>query len=195
MHKLPNFSQNSWFKIVGIVAVLYFALLSNKENPNSLGNNLKKENLRDGFSEVSKKTQEIYKNVKLAQEFNQRRLTGNEVGYKGVLVIDEFESGSGKIASCNDKVDIEFEIRDVTNKVLQPKTLMQLVIGQNFAPIIEKYVLQMRESSIRILNIPSSYVSKSEILSNIRKQGYSQLVYRIELKKVYKNNQSPYQCL
>ncbi len=193
MKKIFDISQNSWLKIVGIIAVLYFALFSNKENPHSLGHNLNKDEISKGYKEALNKGKKIHSDVFKAQELKKRMMDPSN-STPDILVFDEVESLIGNRVSCNDIVDIAFEIKNINNDIIQPKTNMSLVVGKGSSPIIEEHLLNMRESSIKILNIPFSYQGNSQMLSSIRSQGYKNIIYRFELANIRKNNDHKYNC-
>lgn len=68
MQKLIN---NRFFKIFGIAAILYYGLLHNKTNPESLGNRLSPEKIKSNIGEVSKKSANIMYEIKKAEELKQ----------------------------------------------------------------------------------------------------------------------------
>ncbi len=64
--KIFNLGNHPLVKVVGISAILYFALFANKENPESLGNRLSSEKIKKNVSEVKEKSHFIITNLEMA---------------------------------------------------------------------------------------------------------------------------------
>jgi len=69
--------KNPIFRVCGIIAILYYGLFQNKNNPESLNSRLAPEKIKSNLSEISEKSVYIIHNVGKAQEF-QKSLTTKE---------------------------------------------------------------------------------------------------------------------
>lgn len=108
--------RNPLIKIVGITAILYFALFYDKSNPNSLGNRLNSENLKKNFKEVNEKSSFIAKNLSIANQAKTGQIQLN-AGKKE----DDF-SMENNFASCGDEILASYVIYD-------PKTNLRKIFN------------------------------------------------------------------
>lgn len=185
--KIFNFSQNGFVKFFGIVAILYFALLSDKENPNSLGHKLKKENLERSIEDVKEQGSKIMKGVLIAQEYNKRKnARDNETE---ILVFDDVESFSSTQAKCGDQVLVGVEFKNDNGINIIPEKKIIINIGEKKYPIIERVVNKMKKSGVRIVNIPNSYQTNSQLIKELREKEGDDIFYRITLFEVLNSDQ------
>ncbi len=63
--------HNPIFRIIGIMAVLYYGLFHNRQKPESLGNRLSPEIIKANLSEVSSKSVDIITNLQKAEKIKQ----------------------------------------------------------------------------------------------------------------------------
>lgn len=68
MNLIEKALKNPFVKIIGIGLVLYFALLNNKDNPESLGNRFSKEKVSKNLNQAKQQSTFIIKNLKEAQD-------------------------------------------------------------------------------------------------------------------------------
>lgn len=61
--------SNRLFRVVGIVLILYYGLLHDKSNPDSLGNRLAPAKVKSNLKEISNKSVDIMGNLQKAEEF------------------------------------------------------------------------------------------------------------------------------
>lgn len=66
--------QNPLIKLIGIVAIIYFALFADKRNPASLGNRVSLERVKENLGEMEEKGKFIAGNVKAAREYAKTKI-------------------------------------------------------------------------------------------------------------------------
>ena len=74
--------------------------------------------------------------------------------------------------------------QNINNSILQPKSNLSFIFGDNSLPIIEEFSTNMTISSSKIINIPQAYKSDSKILHNLRQQGHNDVIYHFTIKKI-----------
>ncbi|MFT6220409.1 MAG: hypothetical protein ACJAW3_000623 [Lentimonas sp.] len=67
---MQNLARNPIIKVIGILLILYYGLLNIKKSPDSIGNKLTTDNIKNNFKEVSKKSVRILHDIKKAEELN-----------------------------------------------------------------------------------------------------------------------------
>ena len=74
---MQNLAKHPLIKIIGIALILYYGLLHNKEHPDSLGNRLSTDHIKNNISDASEKSAYIITNIKKLEEEqkNKRNLT------------------------------------------------------------------------------------------------------------------------
>ncbi len=76
--------RNPIFRIVGVAVILYYGLFYNKSLPDSLGNRLAPDKIKDNLVEISSKSINIIANVKKADEIKKsladKKLQDNKEG-------------------------------------------------------------------------------------------------------------------
>jgi hypothetical protein len=70
---ITNITKYPIFKIIGIIAIIYFALFYNKSSPNSLGNRLSYDNIKGDLKQASEKTVFILGNINAAQKIDSEK--------------------------------------------------------------------------------------------------------------------------
>ena len=65
---MNKITKNPLIRFIGIVAILYYGLLHNKESPDSLGNRLSPKKIQTNISEISTKSTHIITNVQKAKQ-------------------------------------------------------------------------------------------------------------------------------
>ncbi len=160
--KIVELVRHPLVKTTGIVLILYFALFSNKENPNSLGNRLSKDRIKQNLGEVQERSKFIVTNVKKAQQLaKEKELEQQEEATRiGPIIIEDFKPGAGeKVAACGDHVTIIYGLYSKNGKLLEfvnPKTL---VIGNNEIPTLEKNIVGMKQYGIRNISTTATFTA------------------------------------
>ena len=158
--KIVELLRHPLVKTVGIVLILYFALFSNKHNPNSLGNRLSADRVKQNLVEVQEKSQFIVTNVKKAQQLAKEKELQQEKELKIVnpIVIEDLRSGTGeKMVSCGDQVNITYGLYSKNGKQLEFLNPKILIIGSNELPTLEKNIIGMKQYGIRNISTTPSF--------------------------------------
>lgn len=183
---MKSLIHNPIFRIVGVAAILYFALFKNNRDVDSLSNRLKPEKVKSDFADMSAKSTYIMENLRKAQEVEANKVNAN-------LIIKDIKTGSGKVANCNDKIDFNYEISSKDKKILQ-NTKTTLIIGGAQLPLeIENNIIGMKQNGTRSITVPYDYKSKDAKLSEFLSQNHQNIIYQISLLKVEKSQQN-YSC-
>ena len=76
--------NNPLFKIVGIIAVLYFALFHNNQNKNSLRNRLATEKIEQNLNYIKNQTLTIKNGINKAKEYEESQtINQNSINQNG----------------------------------------------------------------------------------------------------------------
>ncbi len=68
---IANITKYPIFKIIGIIAIIYFALFYNKSSPNSLGQRLSYDNIKSDLKQAGNQTIFILGNINAAQKIKE----------------------------------------------------------------------------------------------------------------------------
>jgi hypothetical protein len=172
--KLFNLTRHPLVKWSGILAILYFALFSNKDNPRSLGNRMSSENIEKSLREAKEKSDYIIENVKIA-----RSLAGNPASQPSPIpqissiTTQDLNIGSGDLAiSCGNEAVISYAIYKSDATQVEFVNSQELVIGSKSEPFLEENILGMKLGGIRSINIlTTSSISDQKIIDLMKKHG------------------------
>jgi hypothetical protein len=123
-------------KIVGISLILYFALLSNKKNPDSLGNRLTAENIKKNLSQASNKVQFISTNLALARELEEKR--------------NATENNIVRL-SCGDVAKISYGIYNKAGRQLEFIEETNITIHKDTHHLLEKHAIGLEEGKTKVV--------------------------------------------
>jgi len=179
---MQNLMKNPIFRLVGIILILYFALLNNKKSPDSLGNRLSQENIIKNLSQGAKQTRETYKKAKEYQNKGYYFKIGQQIDH---FKIHDSLIGLGKTAKLNDKIIINYSIYSTrTNKRLENNKNFELILGKNkFDSDLEKYIFGMKEGGMRSI-VPTIDSQTRKNFSQLLKNNQDNLKFEIFLIKV-----------
>ncbi|MBU6140281.1 MAG: hypothetical protein KGP29_01815 [Proteobacteria bacterium] len=179
MSKILNFLSIPLVRIIGIFVILYFALFSEKQNPNSLGNRLSKEEVKKNINEARERTRFIISNVKTAQELEVKPKAIQQ-NTEAKIIINDLEIGKGDVKiSCGSKVEISYGIYVEGNKQIKAVSSEKLVIGNNLNEVIEKNILDMKIGGIRNIIIPRNFKTDNPKINELLKFYDSELRYQV----------------
>jgi hypothetical protein len=182
-------------KWIGIALILYFALFSNKQNPNSLGNRLSKENVQKNLDEAREKSRFIAVNVKMAQEVAKEKETQKKIAQKMSISVNDIEKGSGeKSVACNDEIEISYSLQTKEGKEIEARRNQKLIIGSHKIRLIEQNILNMKEGGIRIINIPYGLETQDKKLDEILKFNATDLKYLVTILVIKKSSHPVTTC-
>lgn len=195
--KIFELLRNPLIKLIGVAIVLYFALFSNKENPDSLGNRWSFNQIKSDIKEVKSKSEFIINNVHMAQELakekNAEKQAMKENGSK--IFIEDVDIGSGEeIIGCGDKVEISYGIYSKDEKQLKFIEKQIVVIGDKNNPLIEKNIIGMKQNASRNIKIPYGFISQDNALNEMLKFNASDLKYQITILSLTKNSNPQISC-
>ena len=155
-------------KLLGISAILYFTLLSDKTDPNSLGSKLSSQNIKKGFTEASTKVKFINANIAKARVLNQR----NQL--------------TKLVLSCGDIAKISYGIYNKAGRQLEFIEESELIIKKDNHNLLEKNAIGLEEGKTKIA--PLTISSENKEPENLMKyQAIPGIEIRIKLLSFTKN--------
>ena len=193
MNKILDILRIPLIKFIGIGAILYFALFSNKEKPESLGNRLSKEEVSKTFNEAKNKSRFIISSVNTAKE--GREFRPNQPNPIAKITIEDLEIGKDEnVIYCGSEVEISYGIYDANNKTLKTVSSENLTIGSNLNRVVEQNIIGMKSGGIRNINIPNDYKSNDQKISDMLNFYHSDLRYQISVTSVDTNTSTQTSC-
>jgi hypothetical protein len=106
--------RNPIIKLICIGLVLYFALFKNKDNPNSLGNRLSVDKIKQGVSQANQKSFSIVSGIALAKQqevvLKHSDTNNKEIGNADNLVSHD-QNGNNGLAPVEIKPPIDDKIK------------------------------------------------------------------------------------
>ncbi len=187
--------KNPIFKIVGVSAVLYFALFANKYDPESLGNRLSSENIKKNLDEAQTKTKFIATNIRAAKEYQaeQKKIIAANMAR---LSIQDIEVGKSDIvAMCGDIAEITYGLYSANNEQIEIFNSVKFTIGEiNQNAIVQKNVSGMKQGGIRFIAIPQDFKSADIKLAEYLNFYKSDLRYQITLTKLERPSKTEMVC-
>jgi hypothetical protein len=193
MNKILDILRIPLIKFIGIGAILYFALFSNKENPESLGNRLSKEEVGKTFNEAKNKSRFIISTVNTAQEGKEVR--PNQPNPMVKITIEDLEIGKGEnVISCGSEVEIAYGIYGTNNKTLKTVSSEKLTIGSALNRVVEQNIIGMKSGGIRNINIPNDLKSNDQKINDMLNFYHSDLRYQISVTSVDTNTSTQTSC-
>ena len=193
MNKILDILRIPLIKFIGIGAILYFALFSNKEKPESLGNRLSKEEVGKTFNEAKNKSRFIISTVNTAQEGKEVR--PNQPNPMVKITIEDLEIGKGEnVISCGSEVEIAYGIYGANNKTLKTVSSEKLTIGSALNRVVEQNIIGMKSGGIRNINIPNDLKSNDQKINDMLNFYHSDLRYQISVTSVDTNTSTQTSC-
>lgn len=199
--KINELLRNPIIKIIGIVAIIYFALFADKKNPESLGHRFAKDKIEKNLHEAKQKSSFIITNVNLAQQMAKEKDAKNVAGNNSenrkpvATSIEDLEEGSGdeKII-CGDEVVISYGLYTKQGRQIQFQASEKLIIGVKSNWLIEQNIIGMKQGGIRNINIPQGYEANDKKLTEMLKFNASDLQYRITVLTIIHHPDSGILC-
>jgi len=187
--KIFELLRNPLIKTVGIVLILYFALFANKHNPDSLGNRLSPEQIKQSIGEVKDKAQFISANVKIAQEIAKEKEEAQKAEAKNAakIKINDVAIGDGEMSlACGDIAEISYVLYGRENAQLEFIDSKKLVIGGKENALVENKIIGMKRGGIREISVPHDFKTDDKKLLNLLRLNNSDLKYHITLLEITK---------
>jgi FKBP-type peptidyl-prolyl cis-trans isomerase len=195
--KILNLLRIPFVKWMGIGLILYFGLFANKENPQSLGNRLSKENVKKNLDKAREKSRFIAVNVKMAQEIAKEKEAQKKlyVAENFRPIVDDIEAGSGEQSlSCNDEALISYVIQTKNGKEVESHKPQTLTIGSKKNPLLEQNILGMKNGGIRSLIIPYGLQTEDKKLAEMLRFHATDLKYLVTLLQINKSPELSNSC-
>jgi hypothetical protein len=165
--------KNPIVKICAVFVILYFALFSNKENPDSLRNRLSKENIEKNLHDASNKSKFIISNVGAAKKaIKEKERKEQEM--------------QNLVIKCGDEVTTDYSIFSAGQNLYSEKN-KKFIIGSKIDPIIEKNVIGMKNGETKVINIMDGIKSDQKL--NIPKPK-NNINYHIKIVSIENNSAS-----
>lgn len=163
--------KNPLVKIGAIAVILYFALFSNKENPDSLRNRLSKERIEKNLHEASSKSKFIITNVGAAKKIAAEKIR-KEKEMENVTI------------ECSDEVVTDYSIYS-NDKSLYTEKNKKFIIGSKADTIIERNIIGMKIGESKNISIMDAIqTSQKETIP----QPKNDIKYHITIVSIDKKN-------
>lgn len=183
-------------KIIGLILVIYFGLLSNKENPDSLGNRLSSEKIKEHIGEIHEKSTFILSNIDKAHQLSGVAPSEEVPQNLSAITVQDTEIGSGDSnLKCGDEAEISYDIHVLgSNNKLEFFPKEKIIIGSNVNSLLEHKIIGMKSGGTRIINIPRDFKSTNQKLAFLLKFNESALQYNVTLIKFGPANSDNLHC-
>jgi len=163
--KIFELLKNPLIKFVGIGLIIYFGLFANKQSPNSLGNRISSEKIKQTFDEAQEKGKFIATNAIAAKEFQERQIAESKNYAKNNSIeIEDLESGEADKAAiiCGDEAEISYGIYVESGKQVKFVEKELLIIGSKKNQLIEPNIIGMKLGATRNIKV-SRYLSIDDV--------------------------------
>lgn len=185
-------------KIIGLALVLYFGLFADKQNPDSLGNRLSVDNIKQSLFEAQQKSAFIFSNIDQARKLKPSPLAAPFDPLQNFVTatINDVEIGSGEVAlKCGDEAEISYAIYVATSSnPLESVPQEKLLVGSNINALLERKIIGMKKGGVRLINIPQDFQSTNQKLAFLLKFNETNLQYRISLLEFHAANSDATHC-
>jgi len=193
MNSILSLLRIPLIRFIGVVVILYFALFSNKHNPDSLRNRLSKENIEQNLHDVQAKGRFIVSNIKVAQDVSNQQAQSQILENK--ISLTDVKIGVGDISiNCGDEAEISYEVLTENGVQIKNVSSEKIIVGSNLNKIIEKNILNMKQDGIRNINIPENLITDDSKISELLKFHRSNIRYQIRLLSIIKNSNPKFSC-
>ena len=213
--KIEEIIKNPLVKLAGIITILYFALFTNKENPDSMGNRFSSEQLKKDFNDIKEKSKLVTlgiaqrnnaQNIAKDETINktQENLTSSDSGKKIELseniydfskfIVNDSSLGDiSKKSDCGNEVVISYQIYSEKQKLLQNAQSKTLIIGAKEDLVLEKYSKNMGKKGIRAILFPQDFISNNSELNKLAND-YGNLWIKITLLEITAKSATQIDC-
>lgn len=186
-------------KIVGAGVVLYFGLMGHKENPDSLGYRLSKDNVSKHINEIKERSTYIATTIRdvkgveagaLPVETLKNRASNKLIIHNNqhAEARDEVVGTGENIVKCGDQAKISYSIYIKENNVeLEKEEGRVIIIGSKKNKLLEEKIMGMKEGGVRIIEIPRNFQAFDPKLAALLKFNETELFYRIKLLQFAKS--------
>jgi hypothetical protein len=177
--------ENPLIKWAGILAIIYFALFSNKNNPDSLSNRLSGSNIKKNLNEAKEKSEFIITNVKIAQSMAESSEDVKKDNFSDEIITENLStSNSVNKVKCGDEVEILTSINSANGKNISTPQIKKIIIGSDNNPLLEEKIMGVAENSAIRLKIKESYQSHEREIAEILNSEKKEIYYDILIKEI-----------
>jgi len=199
--------KNPVFKIVGVGFVLYYALFSERKNPNALSQRFSSENIEKSKEVAAQKVKFIAYNIKASPDLKaaqqqqqdlmkdpqaiakleeQLRQQIKEVKTEDEkITINDTQMGdSAKKAACGSEVKLVYVIFDQMMRRIDTSPLLTKVLDGNKDDLIMHSVIGMNESGIREIVLWPGASTTDKKINTILKKYNSKIRIQISLVSI-----------
>ncbi len=180
-----NIHNNFFFKIIGICAILFFAIDNQKDHPDLIISSISESSFEKNAQQIKYEIANVANKARIAKKIDSE-IKSNDIDKK-IIVVDEIESFAQNALKCGDNADINIEVRDKKNNILHYDRII-INIGQNNYPLIEKNITGMKIEGVRVIIIPALKVSLSKFINKANLKTKQDIVLRITLHNIIKSN-------
>lgn len=180
-----NIHNNFFFKIIGICAILFFAIDNQKNHPDLIINSISEGNFEEKSQKIKNEIADVANKARIAKKIDSE-IKSNDIN-RQIIVVDEVESFAQNALKCGDNADINIEIRDKKNNILYYDRII-INIGQNNYPLIEKNITGMKKEGVRVIIIPASDLSLLKFIKKLKLKTKQDIVLRITLHNIINSN-------
>ncbi|MFM6972437.1 MAG: hypothetical protein ACKOXJ_02300 [Alphaproteobacteria bacterium] len=190
MEFLNNFFKSGFVRIVIFILFLFMVYEQSKDDPRSFSNTLKNQDIKKNIANLKN-------NFEMIKKVKEEGL----VDYQNESVPqDEFADLSFKVvrqglmdnpAQCNDEVNIEYIFMSESGNIVN-KSIIKIIVGENFNKIVEKTLIGMVPGEIRQVLIPKNFKTGDAKYDNYIQS--RNMVYQIMLIQVNKSIANNYMC-
>lgn len=193
MNNILGFLRIPLVRFIGAGAILYFALFSNKHEPESLRNRLSKERIDQNLHDIRENSRFIVSNVKAAQNLSREKLPDQVAEDK--ISIEDIETGTEEEAlACGSEAEISYQIFLDRGPQIKNVDSEKIIIGSNVYETIEKNILNMRRGGIRNINVPKGFVTEDPATKELLRFYNSGIRYQIYLLSLKSNPDNKISC-
>ncbi len=190
MNSIISFLQIPLVRIIGVIAVLYLALFSNKEKPDSLGNRLSKDEIVKNFNQVKERTNFITTTIQSNGQAQVQKSEGPQI------VIEDIELGTGDISiGCGMGAKISYSIFDQSGNQLKNSREEKVVVGSKLNKFLEDNIIGMKNGAIRNIKVPKDFLSDDQTIDQLLKFYKNDLRFQIMVTELNESQEgSNTQC-
>ncbi len=191
--KIFDLLRNPLIKSIGIILILYFALFANKEKPESLGNRLSPQQIKESVSDLKETSSFISEKIRLGKEQKVQLETAEKSAAK--ITINDIELGTEEAPiACNDEVMAAYGLYTSQGKQLEFFNSQKLTIGSKKNLLLEKNIIGMKRGGIREISIPRYFQTDDKKLADLLNFHATDLKYRVTLLSFEKPAISSFSC-
>ncbi|HLD76728.1 MAG TPA: hypothetical protein VI861_01200 [Rickettsiales bacterium] len=194
MNLVSALIKNPFIKILAVIIVFYFGFYQHKEDPESLGNRLSKEKIKNNFQDIKDRTHFIVSNVKIAQEYRKydrtQKLPQHEIEKIDLMQYEDEKEGEGELVKCGDEVEISYGVYDKnTNNTIEFIENKKIIVNSNENIFFERKVIGMKKNGVRSIVIPKAFKTEEREINSFLRYSEADLLYRINIINfIAKNN-------